>query len=363
MRIVLFSLALVAFAFAASTSDVGTATSTAPVVKPKIDKPWWSNNPDTLTWTTIASLPTPVSRCGGAFIEPKYYNVCGEASGGLRTNKMQIWDGSAWSTSTASHPAGISNLSAAAVNGKVVVSGGSPSSGYYNFTSVYDPIAETWVQDTPLGTQNVIYPCYVGLGTKCYSFGGATNGSTANSDTWEWTPGDASMTAKAAMPAARCYLMGAAYNDKIYLFGGGTGGGAYAGTNTIWEFTPSTNTWVTKSATLATSRCWGGAATIGDKIYIVAGYSGGAYSNVVEIYDPVADTIAAGPPISFVSRSLGVGGGLDASTSNHTYTGTIVAAAGYSGTYVGSANEGAVTGITYTTIVPTSLGNIKASYK
>lgn len=355
---VLISLVMVAFAFAATTSDFDSATSSASA--PKMAKTWWNNTPDTLTWAPITSMTTAVSRCGGAYIGTKYYNVQGEMSGG-RYAGCQIWDGTSWTASTATNPnGGVSNLTAAAVNGKVVVGGGSLASGYCNTTSVYDPTAETWANSTPCAASNNLYALFVGLGTKCYSFGGSANGTAAISSVYEWTPGDAAMTAKASMPAVRAYAMGSAYNDKIYIFGGSTSG--YTGSNTIWEYTPSTDTWATKTATLATSRCWGTAVTIADKIYIVAGYSVGAVSGVTEIYDPVADTITAGPAISYTTRSGGGGGAVDPSTK-HSYTGTIVVAGGYNTGFVANANEGTVTGITYAKVTPRSLGSIKAAYK
>lgn len=355
MRLAFWLVILVVSAFTATTTTTTTSV---------MDKPWWNNTPDTVTWSSIASLPISVSRCAGASVGTRYYNIAGQTSSG-GSYRAQMWDGASWTIIDSCGPGGeIFNISAAVVNGKIVISGGSQDTGYLDYTSVLNPAIGTgiWMLSTKCALTSVENPLYVGLGAKCYWFGGIRDDITTLSCVYEWTPGDVAMTLKGSMPSARSYLMGAEYNNRIYLFGGSSSPAYGTPTNTIWQYTPSTNTWVTKSATLSQNRCWGNAVTISDKIYIIGGYTAGGVTNMVEVYNPVTDTITTASPMTFATRSGGAGGVTNPS-SNHTYSGTIIVAGGWNGSaIIGTANKGTVIA-TYTEVAPASLGNIKAAYR
>lgn len=360
MRLVFLAVLMVVTAFAASTTSFAESSTISS--SSIISKTWWNNTPDTLAWTYITSMPTAVGRCAGAYTGNKYYNVMGSTGTGY-VNKCQIWNGTSWTTSTATNPlGGFGDHSAAVVNGKIVVSGGYSNLGYHNTTTVYNPSNETWVLSTPCIRSDVVHPLYVGLGTKCYWFGGTVSGTSIYNYVYTWTPGDSSMAYLGHLPAARSYLMGAAYNDKIFLFGGSSTIDYYQGTKTIWQYTPSTNSWVTKSATLANNRCYGNAVTVGNKIYVIAGYTSSGISNAVEVYDPIADTITNGPSLPVATQGSGAGGAMNPS-SNHSYPGTIIVAGGWGGSaYLGTACKGTVS-VTYAEVAPASLGSIKAAYR
>jgi hypothetical protein len=94
----------------------------------------------------------------------------------------------------------------------------------------------------------------------------------------------------AQMPVRRQGAAAAAYNGKIYIFGGGE----TTSSNLVYEYDPVANSYTPK-ASMPTAQSQIGAATIGNRIYVVGGYQYIHY-----VYDPVADTwdTIAHPPIA-----------------------------------------------------------------
>lgn len=146
------------------------------------------------------------------------------------------------------------------------------------------------------------------------------------------------------------------YNGKIYAFGGSTAFGYLAGTNTIWVYDPTSDIWTVKSTHLSTGRCSGVAVTIGDKIYIIAGYANNSISDIVEVYDPIADSIEFGPQLLFKTATCAGAGDL----INPSGGEIIVSGGTYGGSSLGTANRGEV--LVDQEVQPCSLGIIKATF-
>lgn len=107
---------------------------------------------------------------------------------------------------------------------------------------------------------------------------------------WNGSICDPAWVAKASMPTARGNASTATLNNKIYVFGGTSGG-------TVEEYDPATNSWATRTSML-TPRALAGAATVGTKIYIIGGYdAGGVNSTKNEEYSPMSDTWATKLPL------------------------------------------------------------------
>jgi N-acetylneuraminic acid mutarotase len=108
--------------------------------------------------------------------------------------------------------------------------------------------------------------------------------SLAEEDTW---------TKKADMPTARGFLSTSELNGTIYAIGGWDGTRALS---TVEEYDPMTDTW-TRKADMLFPKNGLSTSVVNGKIYAIggadgspAGGAGATYSNVVEEYDPVADT-------------------------------------------------------------------------
>jgi len=319
--------------------------------------------PDTLTWSVLPNTLVACRYTAGAYFSGKFYQICGMDLNYQDYKYIQIYDGSGWSQSISSHPMGICTHSAAVWNGKIVISGGSSQAtpgGYYDYTTMYDPIDTSWIVSTPMPQDGM---CFTGMATvngKCYLFGSEGPGSTLDT-TYEWVPGAPNMTSKASMPAPRCDMAVAECNGKMYLFGGRQEPNLFF--NSIWEYNPVSNSWIIKNATLSTNRIGAGAVTIGTKIYVIAGRSNwNAYLNSVDIYDIISDTISTGTSLLNPISSFATAGYF-IQDSNTTYTGHIYVSGGSNGsTTYNTAYLGTVSGVYCNKVQPTSLGNLKALY-
>jgi N-acetylneuraminic acid mutarotase len=99
-------------------------------------------------------------------------------------------------------------------------------------------------------------------------------------DTWEL---------KAPAPFSSIGAAGGAVDGKLYVFA--------LGTTAMWQYDPATNAWNPK-APLPIAVAWAGFATFGGKIYCIGGGSDtAAFLNSVLIYDPATDSWATGAPM------------------------------------------------------------------
>ena len=98
------------------------------------------------------------------------------------------------------------------------------------------------------------------------------------------------------MPTARANAMGAAWNGKLAVIGGGTQYGATQATGVIEVYDPASNTWATSPLTV-TPRAAGIAVVDSDRIYVIGGaIQNSLYGNsIVEIV--TADGVTAGPSL------------------------------------------------------------------
>jgi N-acetylneuraminic acid mutarotase len=223
---------------------------------------------------------------------------------------------SAWSKK-APLPHTSEEFSSASVNNKIYLFGGSPSGDNQpppGLVQEYDPAADKWTQkkNMPLPAHHLAAVGYAG---KIYLFGGALqpqpggpNQFPAN-NAWEYDPSADSWKALAPMPTARTAPVAAEVDGKIYVIGGASvHPGAklvslgpkipHRSLNTNEVYDPATNTWQTRMA-MPTSRNQAAAGVVGGKIYVIGGRlasafaSAGTNADVVEVYDPAANTWGA----------------------------------------------------------------------
>jgi len=195
-------------------------------------------------------------------------------------------------------PAGAGGI-AVALNGKIYVIGRSS-------TYVYNPSIETWISKTPMPTPQS--GCAIAAyENKIYIFGGY-NGTAAKNGVWIAT-GETQMydistgmwSIKAPMPTPRGNLQAEVVNHKIYLISGiGTVDDGYADpdfTNVTEAYDPSNDTWTTL-ASIPTPVYYYASAVVDNKIYIESGASGMyGFVNLNQIYDPATNAWASGKPL------------------------------------------------------------------
>ncbi len=152
----------------------------------------------TNTWTTLAPIPTGQESPSAACLDGRIYVM-----GGSGTNQMFIYDiaSNTWG-SGAAVPEGVEGAVAGALDGKVYLIGGDndffPGSGVYDHVRIYDVGSNSWSSGTPMpvGSSN---PGGVQVGQFIYVAGGwgpsapssnlnVTERYDMSSDTWETGP-------------------------------------------------------------------------------------------------------------------------------------------------------------------------------
>ena len=171
-----------------------------------------------------------------------------------------------------------------------------------NSTEAYDPATDTWVEKAPMPTSRDGLAAAAFQG-KIYCFGGrnvskdysiSTNVNEAydtETDSWE---------IKTPMPTARSGLQTSEVGGKIYLIGGwieSESSSFLEKSAQVEIYDPVTDTWATGSPT-PTAVAGYASAVLDGKIYIVSGVaSGSTKTNLTQIYDPKPDKWSFGAPI------------------------------------------------------------------
>ena len=223
---------------------------------------------------------------------------------------------SAWSK-RAPLPRKSEEFSFATANGKLYLFGGNPAGDHDpppGLVQEYDPATDRWAQkkNMPLPTHHL---AAVGFAGKIYLFGGAIQPQPGSpnqlpvNNAWEYDPAADSWKPLAPMPTARMAAVAAEVDGKIYVLGGASvHPGAklvslgpkvpHQSLNTNEVYDPATNTWQPRMS-MPTPRNHAAAGVVGDKIYVIGGRLASAYAStgsntdVVEVYDPAANTWGA----------------------------------------------------------------------
>jgi len=209
---------------------------------------------------------------------------------------------------------------ATVVNEIVYVIGGSQryniSTGFsyisINSTEAYDPATDIWIEKAPMPTSRD-GPGVAAFQGKIYSFGGrnvskdysiSTNVNEVydtETDSWE---------TKTSMPTARSGLQANEVGGKIYLIGGwieSESSSVAEKSAQVEIYDPVTDTWAAGSP-MPTAVAGYASAVLDGKIYVISGVaSGSTTTNLTQIYDPVADEWSMGVPIPMGVNSAAAG--------------------------------------------------------
>ncbi|MGD6932787.1 MAG: Kelch repeat-containing protein [Candidatus Bathyarchaeia archaeon] len=261
------------------------------------------------SWTTVTSLPIPSDFIGAASLDGKIYCI------GYNRSERYDPDTNSWS-SIASLPVYTGSAVVACKN-KIYVIGGNP-------TQVYDPTTDTWENRTSI--PKTIYRQQANvIGDKIYViFGqqssplGIINPSDVN---YVYDTTKDSWTTMASIPLAVEGYASAVLDDKLYIIGGGTGTSIpNKATIVVQIFDPEKNQW-NNGKSLPTgvfhaAACSTSGLIAPERIYVVGGslsYDGGGLSvdtssqtatNITQVYDPITGSWSLAASMSESRRSF-----------------------------------------------------------
>ena len=206
------------------------------------------------SWATLAPMPLgPRYSLGAVALNGKIYAVGGyNLSSAAYLNRLEVYDPltNTWATK-ASMPTAHSGALVGAINGKLLVAGGSDASGPLTALEIYDPTTDSWSTGAPMPfTGN---GDGVALGGKLFSIGAGPSPYNRvyayDAATNAWT------TSFSPMPTGR-WALGVGADDasnSIYVVGGWNGGYATALEVFAATQTPSTTTTTAPTTTTTTS--------------------------------------------------------------------------------------------------------------
>lgn len=247
-------------------------------------------DPAANNWAVLAPMPLGGRYAlGAAAINGKIYAVGGYSiSSSSYLARLEVYDpaSNSWTTK-APMPVPVASALVGAINGRLLVAGGSGPSGPLTALHVYDPLTDSWSSGAPLPF--AISGDGAALGGRLFAVSGShVIAYDAATDSWS--------SDLAPMPSYRTGL-GVAVdeaNNRIYGVGGWTGSGySYA----LEVFTPSEAAWSSGATSVATINQAGLATGLGAGTTTIAASSGGvAGSTTLTVLSPNQPPVAnAGP--------------------------------------------------------------------
>jgi len=229
---------------------------------------------------------------------------------------LQIYDpvSNTWSAGK-SLPEPGAGMAATTLGGRLYVAGGMSASNTAKIAKlrVYDPTGNTWTDLAPMPTARMGAGA-VGVGGRIYVVGGAwgqyNNQSLATVEAYDVATN--SWTTLAPMPTPRHALQLAEYNGRVYAIGGvrhyvAGGGDAYEQLNVVEVYDPAANTW-SIADDMPTAHSWGASGVLGSGLHVVAGQSdgSGAPSALHHMLAPPVLTATLGADATLTSDLFGV---------------------------------------------------------
>jgi N-acetylneuraminic acid mutarotase len=264
-------------------------------------------------WTTKAAMPTVRTSFGVGAANGLVYTVGGSITKPA-VGTVEAYDPitNTWS-SKAPMPTGRSGAGVGVVNGILYAVGGIPAGAVdpvpTGSVEAYDPATNTWTARRPITKPRLGMIVGVVNGIL-YAVGGsvpATSTPVASAEVDAYDPVSNTWTTKAPMPTPRIGFRVGVVNGLLYTVGGDA-------TGTVEAYDPATNTWTPRQPML-TVRQGFGVGVVDGILYTVGGSTGDDGSvppttsivDIVEAYDPVANTWTTRAPMPTGRRFLGIG--------------------------------------------------------
>lgn len=232
-----------------------------------------SSPADLPRWQPLQEMSSARSGLAVVAYDTSLYAIAGETAEGVSDTVEKYDPGlNSWQL-LAPKPTPVTDISAAAVGGKIYVPGGRlPGGGVTDVLEIYDPRADQWNEGSSLPSALSAYSIQAFEG-KLFLFGG-WDGSEYGNWVYEYDPDRDSWRELPGMPTARAYAATAVAGGKIYIIGGYDGEKAL----TVNEvFSPARrneggNAWET-STSLPDGIYAMSATSIADILYVLGGTS------------------------------------------------------------------------------------------
>lgn len=246
---------------------------------------------ETDSWSEVASLNCRLQECAAAVVNQNLY-VIGGVRCQLRNgtsyrcydNGVERWqpDTNTWSTVASMHMCR-SNHGVAVLNGKIYALGGYNGESYMKNVEVYCRKSNQWKMATPMLERRSIFTTAVVDG-KIYAIGGY--GPNYLNSMERYDP-DKDFWEKVAPLTDRRINFGVAVLHGFIYVVGGHNGEQYL--SSVERYDTHQDSWKTV-ASMGIPRTGLGVTVMGGHIYAAGGHSGAAYLDRVEKYDPFTDT-------------------------------------------------------------------------
>jgi N-acetylneuraminic acid mutarotase len=286
-------------------------------------------------------MPVALGEVAGGLIDGKIY-VVGEDS--TATLAYDVATATWTSSGLATRPFPGNHHAAEVVDGKLYLFGGL-GGGAEGKVQIYDPATNHWTAGAPMPFAAGSSSSAV-IGNKVYVAGGIV-GSSTTTQAARYTPATDTWQAIAPMPQGRNHAAAESDGTKMFVFGGrgpGSGDGNVVanGFNTVQIYDPATNSWESSldpgSTLEPLPQAQGGMGTAvfaNGEFWVMGGETlngpGATAQHVysrVDVYDPVANSWRAGPPMPTARHGIFpvldgtrihlAGGGVEAGDSSST---------------------------------------------
>jgi DNA-binding CsgD family transcriptional regulator/N-acetylneuraminic acid mutarotase len=226
-------------------------------------------------WRDLAVMPTARFGLALAAYGNSIYAIGGVTSSGVSAATERFdSSGNSW-TELAPKPTAAGDVGAAVIGGKIYVPGGSLSNGKLtNVLEIYDPLQDVWERGASVPAALSAYALAAFEG-KLYLFGG-WDGSSVRAAVFEYDPDQDLWSPKTPMPTARAYSAAVVSAGKIYVLGGKTSENPLV-TNEVYspaQDTGTENPW-DNAAPLPEPRFGMGVTSVADIIYLIGGEGDG----------------------------------------------------------------------------------------
>lgn len=186
----------------------------------------WAYEPERYVWRRIADMPGPRAAHKLVTLGGKIYAV-----GGVGPDSTALWvydpETARWDGSLAPLPTAREHLAAVAAAGKLyVIAGRWSGRGNLTVVEAYDPSTDRWSSMAELPAPRGGHTAAAVEGRIHVSGGEDLASGDTYANHWVYDPGSDRWTAAAPMPSARHGLDSAALGKRWIVGGGGTGAGA-----------------------------------------------------------------------------------------------------------------------------------------
>ena len=274
-------------------------------------------------WFELAALPQGRSRMAAERYESTIFLIAGQDLSGVSSG---VWaydlNSDSWSSRT-EKPTAVRLARAALIGEKIYVPGGETSSGMLSDDlEVYDPRTDSWQQSAalPLPLSEYALAAFEG---RLYLFGGWT-GTEVSDRLYIYDPQENAWSTGSALPEPLRGAAAAVVGSKIYVLGGSDGQQVF---DTVRVFYPNRavagETAWEERAPLPDGRAGLAAVALGDNIFIAGGTGSNGeeelgvlrYSETTDTWEQVSDApVQAGPFVglgAFNTRIHLFGGEID----------------------------------------------------